>query len=324
MTPKTCKSNQLLTVNLEKHEKNIFFDENFSDFPQFLQRFTKCKSSRACVHNLVCHNSNLWTGSDIGCQNAVKTRPQILQLHFKIFSIVIHLSRTMESIQTYESSSEENIELEDERKAFELLAERQVRSVYLLAYSQVNLTMFPTRESFANAVLEAFSKSTTTDVNGMKQTTVVQWVCSKEDHQSGYCYLMTVKLNKVKRWLKARKFLTKSHQINVDFSSSHFNYYSAYSYTCKEDKNALHSPGHPDLINCKPPRTMKASILRAKRLDSESETGESDCEDKPQYKENKPKPRKRTRLTAFDVSQIAVFKGIKNHTKLLTLASIEK
>ena len=49
LTLTTCKSNELLTVNLKKHEKNIFLDENFSVFSKFLERFTECKSSHACV-----------------------------------------------------------------------------------------------------------------------------------------------------------------------------------------------------------------------------------------------------------------------------------
>ena len=77
------------------------------------------------------------------------------------------------------------------------IGSRDLRRVYLITYSQADVNKFPTRQSFANAVLAAFA-----------ETNVVHWCCSKEHHQkSGVHYHMSVKLSKCQRWLPAKKFL---------------------------------------------------------------------------------------------------------------------
>ena len=58
------------------------------------------------------------------------------------------------------------------------IGSRDLRRVYLITYSQADVNKFPTRQSFANAVLAAFA-----------ETNVVHWCCSKEHHQkSGVHY----------------------------------------------------------------------------------------------------------------------------------------
>ena len=56
------------------------------------------------------------------------------------------------------------------------LGSRVVRQIYILTYSQANLEFFPTRQSFAEAVLYAFGDS---------PANILQWVCAREEHSNG-------------------------------------------------------------------------------------------------------------------------------------------
>ena len=109
-----------------------------------------------------------------------------------------------------QQSSDSNIEI----------GGRDLRKVYLITYSQADVNKFPTRQSFADAVLAAFA-----------ETIVVHWCCSKGHHQkSGVHYDMSVKLSKCQRGLPANKFLADRFEISVHFSSIHANYYTAWKY----------------------------------------------------------------------------------------------
>ena len=69
------------------------------------------------------------------------------------------------------------------------LNDRAVRQVYLITYSKADLQKFPTRESFAQAVVKSFEA-----IN----TKIELWVCSKEAHQvNGFHYHMALKLLKL-------------------------------------------------------------------------------------------------------------------------------
>ena len=124
--------------------------------------------------------------------------------------------------------------------------------MYLITYSQADLQKFPTRRAFADVVVNSFGCET--------ETPVVQWACCLEQHRNGgYHFHIAVKLQRCKRWLPSKSYLTQQHSISVHFSSSHDNYYSAWKYVTKEDDDVLESQGHPDLRNKKPPRTAKAT-----------------------------------------------------------------
>ena len=56
------------------------------------------------------------------------------------------------------SCDSEETSSEDCESFQEALGEREVRSVYLITYSQANLDLFPTREEFASAVIKSFAK----------------------------------------------------------------------------------------------------------------------------------------------------------------------
>ena len=192
------------------------------------------------------------------------------------------------------------------------IGSRDLRRVYLITYSQADINKFPTRQSFANAVLAAFA-----------ETNVVHWCCSKEHHQkSGVHYHMSVKLSKCQRWLPAKKFLADPFGIYVHFSSIHANYYSAWEDDCAEE-----SKDHPDLSTTKGPRTMNAHMAiktsRKRCVRPEMNIGlESDNEDRLMKEdlglsglsgdddigEKSKKEKKRKRLSAFEFSEIIVSK----------------
>ena len=108
------------------------------------------------------------------------------------------------------SSSDDNCEI--------ILGSREVRQVYLVTYSQADLSKFPTRTSFAEAVVKSFTTTT---------TSVLHWCCSKKPHKrSGNHYHISVKLSNVKRWLPSKRYLLGHFGVPVHFSSSHSNYYA--------------------------------------------------------------------------------------------------
>ena len=213
------------------------------------------------------------------------------------------------------------------------IGSRDLRRVYLITYSQADVNKFPTRQSFANAVLAAFA-----------ETNVVHWCCSKEHHQkSGVHYHMSVKLSKCQRWLPAKKFLADQFGISVHFSSIHANYYTAWKYVTKEDDCAEESKDHPDLSTSKGPRTMNAHMAiktsRKRCVRPEMNIGlESDNEDSllkedpglsglsgdDEIGEKSKKEKKRKRLSAFEFSEIIVSKGLKSRTDVLALAHMQK
>ncbi|KAK3753104.1 hypothetical protein QZH41_007948 [Actinostola sp. cb2023] len=134
---------------------------------------------------------------------------------------------------------------------------RQQCMVYLITYSRADFAKVPTRQRFADIVVNAFEQSV--DV-----ARVSHWVVSQEDHQqnsdddgrSGKHYHMAVKLTKRARWARVRGYLESSHEIRVNFSANHNTYYSAYQYVTKDDKDFVLSNAHPELRD--PPTTENA------------------------------------------------------------------
>ncbi|CAB4029279.1 Hypothetical predicted protein [Paramuricea clavata] len=81
---------------------------------------------------------------------------------------------------------------------------------------------------------------------------------------------MAVKLESRRHWLKFRNFLDSNHGIKVNFSGVHMNYYSAWVYATKDDKDYIQSLNHPDLTNGDFPVTNNASLcVQSNAVDSE-------------------------------------------------------
>ena len=198
---------------------------------------------------------------------------------------------------------------------FEVVAEfhfRTVGSTYLITYSQANLEKFPSRESFADCVVQAFQSKES-------KTFIQHWVCSKEEHlDGGNHYHMAIKLNVQKRWKAAKNSIQEKHGIVVNFSCNHDNYYTAYKYVTKEDTHALHSKDHPDLGATGSPRTTASTraIRRRSRSRQTTESGGA-CG-------TSGNSRKRQRLSNLEVSEIVLQNGIKRDVELLALANEQK
>lgn len=195
------------------------------------------------------------------------------------------------------------------------------RTVYLVTYSQANLSTFPRRSDFSQAVVESFTQGS---------AEVVHWCCSLENHSdNGQHYHMALKLNKVQRWLPSKRYLQERFGVSVHYSNVHHNYYSAWRYVTKSDTDYEESDGHPDLQNTPNPRTSKASMEKRK---STAETSEGPtkkaCPRKSKTKGKaakrvKPVPKKK-RLTPYLVSDLIVTKNIKTRTDLYALAQEQK
>ena len=122
---------------------------------------------------------------------------------------------------------------------------------YLVTYSKANMAKFPTRETFAEAVVNSFTLS--------GKVTVQHWACCLEKHEntSGQHYHMCVKLSGPKRWNPLKSHLMSNHQIVANFFENHEAYYTAYKYVCKKYCNVNHSQNHPDLQEVSSPKTKK-------------------------------------------------------------------
>ena len=112
--------------------------------------------------------------------------------------------------------------------SIEELGSRDVRKVYLVTYSQADIHTFPTRKSFAQAVVPSFSRGS---------AAILQWCCSQESHKkSGIHYHMCLKLDRNQRCLPSKKYLAGQHNISVHFSSMHANYYTAWNMSQKRTR----------------------------------------------------------------------------------------
>ena len=106
------------------------------------------------------------------------------------------------------------------------------------------------------------------------------------------------------------------YNIAVHFSSAHHNYFSAWEYVTKFDREYLQSPGHTDLTDGKAPQMDSASVA------STFQRKESDIDDDDTATE---RPRKRKKvMTSLQVSEIIEAKSIKTRTELLALARQQK
>lgn len=206
------------------------------------------------------------------------------------------------------------------------LGRRDVRKVYLITYSQANTLKFPTRNSFAEAVLKAFHGGS---------AKVLHWCCSQESHKkSGIHYHMSLKLDRNQRWLRAKKFLTENYGISVHFSSVHVNYYTAWKYVTKEDRLSVESEAHPDLNNSEGPSTTKAHEANRDRktkrgrekqfVEQDIETLEQESDEIPDEGESKKREKKRKRLSAYEVSEIILSKGLRDRTELLAFSNQQR
>ena len=138
---------------------------------------------------------------------------------------------------------------------FQVQTNSKPHRTYLVTYSQADRTKFLSRQSFGEAVKNEFNL-------GDPKGKVAYCSCALENHANGgEHYHLSLKLTGPLRWLSVRNALQRLHNINVNFSDSHENYYTAYKYMCKSVESVSHSDEHPDLREIGSPKTkhcMKA------------------------------------------------------------------
>ena len=110
---------------------------------------------------------------------------------------------------------------------------------------------------------------------------------------------------------QVRGFLANRHGINVKFSDSHHNYYSAYRYVTKQDKSVYLSPGHPNLSTNGSPKTGKC--IRAYREKSRKRKSTDDSGDPSTPTASSGRI---PRLSHLDVSEFIVENGIRSTDEL--------
>ena len=138
------------------------------------------------------------------------------------------------------------------------LTAKDIRSVYLVTYSQADIVKFSSREDFPLAVLASFSQG---------KAQVLQWCCCRERKNSGDHYHLALKLDRNQHWLSAKEFLQREYGISVHFSNKHQNYYnSAWRYVTKSDPDYTESTNHPYLGDKSEPKTSSASRRRCQRI----------------------------------------------------------
>eukprot|EP00795_Rhopilema_esculentum_P010104 gene10104-18760_t len=188
------------------------------------------------------------------------------------------------------------------------LPSRVVRRTYLVTYSQANLEIFPTRESFGKAIAEAFDRE-----SGKVKTQ--HWACCLERHQDGgQHYHVAIKLTGPKRWVGVKEHFTKTFGIVVNFSEGHDNYYTAYKYICKSDDDIFKSQDHRDLSEVGSPRTKKCiKAFRASKLE----------ERKRKSNDSANPDRKFRGLSNLDVSDFLKEKNIASSTELFAVANAQ-
>jgi len=192
------------------------------------------------------------------------------------------------------------------------LSTRTLRSVYLITYSQVNESIFPTRELFAAAVEECFQ-------SGKSSAKVLQWVCSKELHTNvGFHYHMAVKLNTNKRWLGVKTLMQTKYNVVLNFKDTHANYYDAFKYAIKEGKEFVVSSGHPDLSSAWTPTTTKASKSRKEGGKKRSINFNSSS------KESSSNSKTPKRMCNLEFSDFILKMNIKEELQLYSIAKAQK
>ena len=184
------------------------------------------------------------------------------------------------------------------------------RRTYLVTCSQIDLSKFPTRKMFGDAVASAFE-------SGSGKVKAEYWATCLEEHENGgHHYHTSVKLSSPKRWLSVKNNLDSKYEIQVHFSMKHDNYYSAYKYVCKSDDQVYHSENHPNLKEIGSPKTK--ACIGAYRQKRKSENTNSKGEG------SGSRASKIKRLTKLDVSDFLVEHKIKTEDELLAVAHQQK
>ena len=156
----------------------------------------------------------------------------------------------------------------------------------------------------------------------------MHWSCWLEEHPKscGSHFHMAQKLDRNQRWLPSKRFLYESCGISVHFSAIHRNYFIAWKYVTKEDKEFVQSPGHPDLSDG-PPKTTRASFANKPHSTGSDGTepfrdDSSDCNEESSQDHRKKKNTKTNRkkqMSSYELAENVVAKKLNRIPSYLLL-----
>ena len=205
------------------------------------------------------------------------------------------------------------------------LDEKVNRTNFLITYSQANLDLVPSKQVFADFVLNAFKTA-----GGKAQP--IHWAVCQETHaDQNVHYHMVVGLSQARRWIKVKEALL-FEGIVAHFADGLATYSAGYHYIHKEDPEPLLSDGHPSLEDLsRSSRVSAASNARTEQRIKRTVTtvthtnadGEVSIDEKV-VEVQEAKQVKKRRLQKDDVATCIVEKNIKSHTELYALAQERK
>ena len=153
-------------------------------------------------------------------------------------------------------------------------AHPQQRRVFLITYSQADLSIFPTSETFGKEVAKAFG--------GDK--IVKEWACCIEDHANGGKHFhVSIKFFRSERFKPVKKYFMKNFNVLLHFKMRSIGYVAAYKYICKDKPvdQVAHSVGHTPMADIRTPKTNKAMRRYSVNSQAKRKKGES-SKGKPQ------------------------------------------
>ena len=188
------------------------------------------------------------------------------------------------------------------------------KRLHFATYSQANLDIFPTRESFGNMLQREFER-------GDSKSYVKYWACCKEKHaDGGHHYHCVLLMSDPKKWASIPDTIQQIYGVRVNFSDGHQEYDSdynkAYKYITKEDTEVFHSENHPNLDDAQSPRTKHCIAANRRRHSAKNskslEYGESSSAQAPAPK--------RVKLSDREVGNFIVKHDIHSYTELLAIS----
>ena len=115
-----------------------------------------------------------------------------------------------------------------------------------------------------------------------------------------------------------KELLLRKHGISVHFSDSHQDYYTAYKYVTKTDKEVLKSPRRPDIDSIAEPVTGKCIKANRHKKRSAGKVNDDAAGSSGKYK------KKQSRLSHYDVTKFVREKNIKREEELFALAKLRE
>ena len=166
---------------------------------------------------------------------------------------------------------------------------------------------FPTSESFSNAVTHCFNEDSS-------KVEVWYWVWRREHHPntSDFNYHMAIKMSGPKRWNLVKRKLQENHGIVVNFSTSQDQYYYAFWYAIKEDREYVKSPNHPpleDMGSLQTKKCIREMLKRTAMRKSESEASATNNNNKVPWHGK------------FEISQFILHENFKDPDYLYSIAN---